>query len=50
MIMPIMNRKFIRDHANKAVMDSIQIEMFIFICCLLKDELEKTNQKDQTSS
>ena len=45
-----MNKKFIRDHANKAVMESIQIEMFIIICNLLRDELEKASQKDRTSS
>ena len=44
------NRIFIRKHINKALMDSIQIEMFIFIIKLLKDELKDISQKDQTSS
>ena len=46
----VTNRKFIRDHANKAVMESIQIELFIIICNLLRDELEKASRKDRTSS
>lgn len=46
-----MNNKFIRKHADMKVVDSMQIEMYIFICkLLLKKELEKISRKDRTSS
>ena len=43
------NKNFIRDHAVQKAMESIQIEMYIFIVKLLQSELERVNQKDQTS-
>lgn len=41
---------FIRDHANKEVLDMVQIELYIFIQKLLNDEIEEISQKDRTSS
>ena len=46
----MVNKKFIRDHADKAVMESIQIEMYIFIMALLIDEIAEISRKDRTSS
>ncbi len=41
---------FIREHASKEALQTIEIEMYIFICLLLKKELDKISQKDRTSS
>lgn len=38
---------FIREHADKEVLDKVQIEFYIFILKLLE---EKPNLTDQTSS
>ena len=48
MIMMV-NKEFIRDHGLKEAMEASQIEMYIFIIKLLQAELERVNQKDQTS-
>ena len=45
----MINVKLIRDHATKEAMETVQIEMYIFICKLLMEELAKLNRKDQTS-
>lgn len=45
----MVNSEFIRDHGLKEAMEAAQIEMYIFIIKLLQAELERVNQKDQTS-
>ena len=47
--MTSINKGFIVEHAKKEALEMIQIEMYIFICKLFMEELERINQRDQIS-
>ena len=42
--------KFVRQHATKEALDRTQIELYIFIYKLLREELDEASRKDRTSS
>lgn len=44
------SKGFIREHADKEVLDRVQIELYIFMLKLLKEEMDESSPTNQTSS